>query len=133
MSSDNQSPINPFAAQQSLLRERLHFFLASLHPALCADVVLALEEEGKLLAPFQADSNLSNPALTAGVWSLLTLLVAQCISQNIDPICASSVAVAVECFVRAIDLLDDVMDEDQTPTLQALGMPRTLNVSTALL
>jgi geranylgeranyl pyrophosphate synthase len=133
MSSDNQSPINPFAAQQSLLRERLHFFLASLHPALGADVVLALEEEGKLLAPFQTDNNLSNPALTAGVWSLLTLLVAQCISQDVDPICASSVAVAVECFVRAIDLLDDVIDEDQTPTLQALGMPRTLNVSTALL
>jgi len=41
--------------------------------------------------------------------------------------------VGVECFVCAIDLLDDVIDEDQTSTLQALGEARTLNVSTALL
>lgn len=130
---NNAQPLNPFAAHQHMLRERLLLLLATVHPALHADIVLALEEEGKLLAPLQTGSNLSNPALTAGVWPLLTLLVAQCISQDVDPICASSVAVAVECFVRGIDLLDDVMDEDQTPTLLALGIPRTLNVSIALL
>ncbi len=100
------------------------------------DVAHALAGEGKLLAPTHTDLNppgSQNPALPAGVWPLLTLLVAQSISLDVDPLLASSVAVAVECFVCAIDLLDDVMDEDQTTTLQVLGIARTLNVSTALL
>ncbi len=45
----------------------------------------------------------------------------------------TSVGVAVECFVCALDLLDDVEDEDQTPIVRELGIPRTLNVSTTLL
>ncbi len=59
--------------------------------------------------------------------------MAQSISPGVDPLLAGSVALAVECYVCAIDLLDDVMDEDQTTTLQVLGTARTLNVSTALL
>ena len=136
MSNDAQPPVSPFAAHQSLLRERLRSLLASLHPVLHADVVRALEGEGKLLSQTQMAVNPANSqqsALPAGVWPLLTLLVSQHIAPNIDPPYASSVAVAVECFVCAIDLLDDVMDGDQTSTLQALGVARALNVSTALL
>lgn len=125
--------MKPFAAQQQLLRERLNFFLASLHSLLKADVIVALEGEGKLLSQFHTNANSSQVALPAGTWPLLTLLVAQYISPDIDPLYASSVAVAVECFVCAIDVLDDVIDEDQTPTVQALGTARMLNVSTALL
>src|ERR1700724_1139000 len=125
MNRDAQSSINPFAAQQSLLRERLHFFLAPLHPMIRVDVVSALEEEGKLLSQPLAPST--------GIWPLLTFLVAQYIAPDINLISASSVAIAVECFVRAIDLLDDIIDEDQTPTVQALGEARVLNTSTALL
>jgi len=131
-----QESLRPFAAQQLMLRERLYFLLAVLHPALRADVVRALEGEGKLLSPSRTDLDPPDPqrlTLPAGVWPLLTLLVAQSISPGIDPLLASSVALAVECYVCAIDLLDDVMDEDQTTTLQALGVARTLNVSTALL
>jgi len=133
MDNNTPPPVNLFAAQQQLLRERLHVFLATLHPMLRPDVQLSLEEEGKLLAQSQTDTNLLHPALPNGVWPLLTLLVAQHISPDIDPQVASRVAIAVECYVRAIDLLDDVMDEDKTPTLQTLGVARTLNVSTALL
>jgi Polyprenyl synthetase len=133
VSNDEQSPLNPFAAHQQLLRERLHHLLATLHPVLYTDVERALEGEGKLLSHPRVDADFPAPPLPAGIWPLLTLLVAQSISPDIDPVCASSVAVAVECFVCAIDLLDDVMDGDQTTTLQALGMARTLNVSTALL
>jgi geranylgeranyl diphosphate synthase type I len=64
---------------------------------------------------------------------LLTLLVAQGISPDIDPALACQVAIATECFVCALDLLDDVEDEDQTPVMLELGAARTLNVSTALL
>ncbi len=129
MSNNAQPSVNPFAAQQHLLRERLRHFLAILHPVLHVDVVTALEAEGKLLS--HAATSVDSPP--AGLWPLLTLLVAQYISPDMNPICASNVAVAVECFVCAIDLLDDVIDEDQTSTLQALGVARTLNVSTALL
>ena len=136
MAKDAEPPVNRFAAHQHMLRERLLHLLATLHPALYTDVVLALQAEGKLLSPSPTDLNHSDsqsPALLSGVWPLLTLLVAQSISPGIDPLLASSVSVAVECYVCAIDLLDDVMDEDQTATLQALGMARTVNVSTALL
>ncbi len=136
MAKDAEPPVNPFAAHQHVLRERLYYFLATLHSTLYADVEQALEGEGKLLSPSPTDLNHSDsqsPALLSGVWPLLTLLVAQSISPGIDPLLAGSVALAVECYVCAIDLLDDVMDEDQTTTLQALGAARTLNVSTALL
>lgn len=121
-----------------MLVERLHLLLATLDPALHIDVIRALEGAGKLLSqPEHQADHPDRPITTspapAGHWPLLTLLVAQYISPDIDSLCASSVAVAVECFVCAIDLLDDVMDEDQTPTLQTLGVARTLNVSTALL
>jgi geranylgeranyl pyrophosphate synthase len=136
MSDHVQHSEDRFAAHQLMLRERLRFFLAALHPVLYADVVHALEGEGKLLSPSRTDLDPPDPqppALPAGLWSLLTLHVAQSISPGIDPLLASSVAVAVECFVCALDLLDDVMDEDQTTTLQDLGTARTLNVSLVLL
>ena len=135
-SSHAQEPLKPFAAQQHILHERLYHLLSTLHPALYTDVVLALQGEGKLLSPSPTDFHHSDSqpsTLPAGAWPLLTLLVAQSISPGMDPLSASSVALAVECFVCAIDLLDDVMDEDQTTTLQTLGVARTLNVSTALL
>ncbi len=124
---------NPLAAQQELLRERLNFLLTAVHPAMYADVVRAFQEEGKLL--YQPLTGIISPRTTrpAGIWSLLTLLVAQHVSPDIDPIYVSSVAVSVECFCAALDLLDDVEDEDQTPIMQELGAARVLNVTTVLL
>src|SRR6266487_629283 len=130
MSNDTQPPVNLFAAQQEVLRELLLFLLATQHPVLRADVVRALEEEGKLLAKPRADAVAVRPA---GSWALLTMLVAQHIDPDIDLFCVSSVAIAVECFVCALDLLDDVEDEDQTPSIQVLGEARALNVATALM
>ena len=128
--TDTQPPANLFAAHQHVLRERLLLLLAPLHPALHVDVVRALEEEGKLLAKSPSHGSAVRPT---GSWALLTMLVAQHIDPDIDPFCVSSVAIAVECFVCALDLLDDVEDEDQTPSLRALGVARALNVATALL
>ena len=117
MSNDTQPPVNLFAAQQEVLRERLLFLLAKQHPVLRADVVRALEEEGKLLAKPRADAVAVRPS---GSWALLTMLVAQHIDPDIGHLCVSSVAIAVECFVCALDLLDDVEDEDQTPSIRVL-------------
>jgi geranylgeranyl pyrophosphate synthase len=126
MDNDVQPPVNLFAAQQGLLRERLNLLLKVLHPVVYADVVRAFQDEGKLLCQVPGDR-------PAGIWSLLTLLVAQHISPDIDPVYASSVAVSVECFCAALDLLDDIEDGDQTPIVQELGSARVLNVTTVLL
>src|SRR5260370_2977333 len=127
---DTQPPANLFAGHQHVRRERLLLLLAPLHPALRVDVVRAWEEEGKLLAKSPAHAIAVRPA---GSWALLTMLVAQHIDPDIDPSVVSSVAMAVECFVCALDLLDDVEDEDEVPSIQALGVARALNVATTLL
>lgn len=133
MSKEARSPLNPFAVQQQLLRERLSHFLSTLHPALQNDIRRSLQERGKLLSRSSYDVNADNSAMPAGSWPLLTLFVAQSISSHIDLSFASSVAIATECFVCALDLLDDIEDEDQTPVILELGAARALNASTAFL
>lgn len=133
MSNDAQPSANLFAAQQHMLRERLRLLLATLHPALHDDVVRSLQDGGKLLARPRAEDVPQSNALPAGAWPLLTLLVAQYFAPGINSEYAGDVAVAVECFVCALDLLDDIEDDDQTPIVQALGAARVLNVSTTLL
>ncbi|HVB74770.1 MAG TPA: polyprenyl synthetase family protein [Ktedonobacteraceae bacterium] len=132
MSDDAQKPVNPFAAWQQLLRERLYLLISNLHPMLRADVERAFQERGKLLfdPPDNSASDVSRPA---GSWPLLTLLIAQHISPDIDTTFAASVAIATECFVCALDLLDDVEDEDQTLIISEIGRARALNISTTLL
>lgn len=119
-------PAHPFAAHQHQLRERLLALLAPLVTPLQADVKTALAGESKLL------SDTEEAKVPSGVWSLLTLLLSHYLAPDIDLLVASSVALSLECYVCAIDLLDDVMDEDQTPTLLDLGIPRALSASDAL-
>lgn len=133
MLRDEHSVTDLFAAQQAQLTERLVFLLQRLHPALRVDVERALQARGKLLSKTHAGPALAHSTLPNGSWSLLTLLVAQYILPDIDLTLACNAALAVECFVCALDLLDDVEDEDRSPTLEALGTARILNVSTALL
>lgn len=132
MDDDTGAFVNPFAAYQQMLRERLRFFLRALHPAVNADVVRAFEDELKIL--HQADQDIHAPqnVRTPGIWSLLPLLVAQHIVPEIDLAYASSVALAVECLVTAIDLLDDIEDEDQTEIVHELGTARVLNTAAVL-
>lgn len=131
MSSHDQDQSQPFAVHQHMLRERFTPFLQALHPLLQSDIQRALTERGKLLAPAVPDT--LHPELPAGVWSLLTLFVAQYVDANVDLSLACKVALAVECFICALDLLDDIEDEDQTPIVHELGPARILNTSTTLL
>ena len=125
-----QEPMGPFEVYQCPLRERLQFFLEPLQTPLRSDVIRALQEPGKLLDTTQTGENVPVPA---GSWSLLTLLIALNIAPDIDLIDVGSVAIAVECLICALDLLDDVEDGDQTPIMKELGTARVLNVSTTLL
>src|SRR5579875_1304841 len=131
MKDDLQGATVLFAPYQSQLRERLQRFLDELHPALRVDVARVLEEEGKLLAPPAPVA--TSRTLAAGVWPLLTFLVAQHVAPDIDPLLAGNVAIAVECLVCAFDLQDDIEDEDLTPVVEALGPARMVNISTTLL
>jgi geranylgeranyl pyrophosphate synthase len=133
MTKHEPSVVQLVAAQRALLIERLSGFLAPLHPVLRADMTRALQGEGKLLYQVPIASELSQPQPLAGMWALVTFLIACYVAPDVDPIFAANVAIAVECFVCATDLLDDVADGDQTTTLLALGEPRALNVSTGLL
>ncbi|HLL79311.1 MAG TPA: polyprenyl synthetase family protein [Ktedonobacteraceae bacterium] len=129
MSNDARFFADSLTAHQHLLRERLHFLLSPLSPVLRVDVEAALAEKGKLLSHTEK----LLPSRPTGMWPLLTLLVAQHIRPVIDLERALAVALAVECYVCALDLLDDVEDDDQTPIVQSLGTARVLNISTALL
>ncbi len=130
MSKDRLASFSQYAAQQALLRERLHLMLEKLHPLLKSDVQQVLEDKGKLL--YQPDTSISL-ALPSGNWALLPVLIAQHVKPVIEDAVVSSIGVAIECFVCALDLLDDVEDEDQSPAVQKLGVACTLNVSTTLL
>ena len=140
---DNGSyaPGSILAAQQLLLAKRLQLLLSILHPDLCPDVVLALQAPGKLLSPVSSHSENSTmhpnqteaSSIPSGVWPLLTLLLAQHLAPELEPFLVGDLAIAVECFICALDLLDDVEDGDQTAFVESIGAPRMLNVSTTLL
>lgn len=117
-----------FTPWQHLLRERLHTLLDTLAPPLRVDVVRALETEGKLF--WRSEHASERPA---GVWGLLTLLVALHLSPDTDRHYATKVAVAVECYICALDILDDIEDSDRTAALEELGVARGLSVATTLL
>lgn len=136
MDTSDHIPVDMFAAQQALLVERLQILLVSLDPELRNDVVLALKAPGKLLSNDSSETEIASlqaSALSAGAWPLLTLLIAQHLAPELAVPVAADVAIAVECCVCAIDLLDDAIDGDQTPLIASIGVPRMVNVSTALL
>ncbi len=126
-----QEPGEPFASYQNELCKYLLSLLNTLHPLTRIDALVALQQKGKLLASSELQT--PNSSVSHGSWSLAVLLVALQVSPTVDPHIANTVAVALECFICALDLLDDVEDEDQTPPVLSLGAPRVLNVSTALL
>lgn len=134
MDSDHTPFIHQFAAQRQSLADRLYSFLKEIDTDLRADVLVALSQENKIFAqPAAGDNHSPSPAILPGLWPLLTLSVSHSISPEIDFEQAATVAIAVECFVCALDLLDDIEDDDQTRSVQLLGTARVLNVSTALL
>ncbi|HEX5502763.1 MAG TPA: polyprenyl synthetase family protein [Thermomicrobiales bacterium] len=82
----------------------------------------ALSREGKALAA---------AAGREPRWPALVL--ASCEAAGGDPAAAVYVAAAVDAFIAALDILDEVEDGDASALIAAAGMPRALNASTALL
>ncbi|MBA2391952.1 MAG: polyprenyl synthetase family protein [Ktedonobacteraceae bacterium] len=111
---------------QKLLQEALLKLLENVSPPLQGDTIVALTGKNKLLSS-------SQETLPAGIWPLMTFLMAQYLQPDADLQLAISTALAVECLLCAFDILDDIEDGDITPILQTLGSARSLNVATALL
>ncbi|MBV9711529.1 MAG: polyprenyl synthetase family protein, partial [Ktedonobacteraceae bacterium] len=99
--------------------------------ALGADIWRALEAPHKLLAPLSAAN--SAQEIPAGIWALIPLYIARYCAPEVNAELIGCVALCSECFLCALDLLDDVEDDDPTPLRQQLGDARLLNVATALL
>lgn len=111
---------------QKLLQEALLKLLENVSSPLRDDTIVALSGKNKLLSSSQG-------RLPAGVWPLMTFLLAQYLQPDADLHLAISAALAIECLLCSFDILDDIEDGDTTPILQILSPPRALNVATALL
>lgn len=116
------------ASARIALRQHLAARLQQCSPDLRPDLIRALEAKGKLLS-----STVEGNTLSTGAWALLPFFVARSIDPAIPSLQAYEVAVAVELCICALDILDDVEDEDQTPFIEEVGSARALNTATALL
>jgi geranylgeranyl pyrophosphate synthase len=128
-------PDNVFVLDQDFLRERLVQFLQEqgLLPetALGADVRQALAAPGKLLS--LTPDVISTQHIPTGIRALLPLSIARYCDPEAHPQLLSCIALCSECFLCALDLLDDVEDDDFNALRQQLGDARLLNVATVLL
>jgi len=126
---------NRFAFDQKFLRERLVQFLQEQgllqETALGADVRRALAAPRKLLSSMP--DVITAQHVPAGIWALIPLYIARYCDPGADPQLLSCIALCAECFLCALDLLDDVEDEDSNELRQQLGDARLLNVATVLL
>lgn len=106
------------------LSEQFLNYLEQVYPALREDVVAALGVEGKIFhQPAEA---------LDGRWALLPFFLARELRVDVNAEHARGVGLAMECVICATDLLDDVMDGDETPLIRQLGTARALNVALAL-
>ncbi len=126
---------NVFALDQDFLRTSLAQFLQEqgLLPetALGADVRRALAAPCKLLSSTPAA--IAPQQIPAGIWALIPLHIARYCNPGTNPQLLSCIALCSECFLCALDLLDDIEDDDSNALRLQLGDARLLNVATILL
>lgn len=125
-----------FTEDQSHLRDVLIriFQEQGLHVTtiLGTHVRQALQVPGKLLSPPKLQTPVPELSIPAGVWALLPLHIGRYCRPDISVEIIARVAVSCECLMCALDILDDVEDDDQTPLRTAIGDAHCLNVATTL-
>jgi geranylgeranyl pyrophosphate synthase len=125
-----------FTEDQSYLRDVLiHIFqeqelLATT--TLGTHVRQALQAPGKLLASPKLQTPAPELSIPTGVWTLLPLHIGYYCRPTISAAMIEHVALSCECLICALDILDDVEDNDQTPLRTAIGDAHCLNVATTL-
>jgi geranylgeranyl diphosphate synthase type I len=93
----------------------------TLSPSLRTLLLIPLQQPGKVL-----HSSGEHP-----LWP--SLVLATSAATGGDPRAAVRVGVAVEIFMAALDIFDEVEDGDQSTTVDAAGPAQATNVATALL
>lgn len=83
-------------------------------------VAIPLHQPGKVLS-----------GATRPTWP--STVLASCAAAGGDRRVGSKIAAAVEMFIAALDVLDEVEDGDQSPLVEAAGVAQALNISTLLL
>jgi len=111
------------------LREGLSRLCEQVPEPVRADVRHALSADGKLFSPSQAPS----PMSPNGAWGLFTYLLAHQGNTSDDHQRALQVALAVEVAACAIDIQDDLIDNERTPLIAVIGVQRAILVVSALL
>jgi len=111
-----------------VIEEHLRVLLSRVPRILQDNVTKAFQQKGKILSTQNGRSE-----NTVGVWPQLTYLVARQVSPSFDPLVAGRLAAGIECFMSALDLLDDLEDDDLTSIVMELGKPQVKTLSTVLL
>lgn len=127
---------NPFTDDQFHLRDMLIHILQEqglyATTTLSTHVTEALQAPGKLLSPPKLQTPASELSIPAGVWALLPLHIGRYCCPTISAEIIEHVAISCECLLCALDILDDVEDDDHTPLRTAIGDAYCLNVATTL-
>ncbi len=84
-----------------------------------------------LLLPLQQPGKVLHPDCDYAFWP--ALVSATSTATGGDPGAAVRVEAAIEMFIAALDVFDEVEDGDQSPSVEAAGMAQATNAATALL
>lgn len=96
-----------------------------------ASVTLPPSFRTLLRIPLQQPGKALHHADTPSLWPAAVLAASN--AAHGDPRRAVRVAAAVELFMAALDVFDEVEDDDRSATVEAAGVPQAINVATALL
>ena len=99
---------------------------ASLQKALREDMRYALAATGKLLAPVTTSS-------TSGYWAFLPMSIVIYHRPAFARSSLLSLGLSCECLLCALDIFDEVEDDDRSDLRQRWGNARYIVVATALL
>ncbi|GCF09582.1 hypothetical protein [Dictyobacter arantiisoli] len=119
--------------QQQQIREQFNSIVQTLYPDLGSDVFRVFEEPGTLLCPRPTTHIEKGWSAPVNIWSWLPLTIAESINPDLAPEYLVNVALAVEFFVAAFDLLQTIEEKRSTLFLIERGPFLLFNVVTALL
>jgi len=124
---------DPFAEDVKLLGTALSSLLErDLEPEVEAEVRRVFTTPGKLLSQ-PGNEERGELDMPRGIWALICLNVARYCQPAARSELSVRIALVCDTFFAALDCLDDVEDQDDTPLRRELGDARTCNLSTVLI
>ncbi len=136
-----QPPHHPtLLAKQDPFTEDVELLSTTLSSLLARDLEAKVEAEarrvfttpGKLLARAGAEER-AELDMPRGIWALICLHVARYCQRGAGSGLSVRVALVCDTLFAALDCLDDVEDQDETPLRRNIGDARLCNLSTVLI